>query len=232
MKYLKRWIENTFPNVEKELSDSGSCYYDIDGCLSLRVSNHFTPLPKSKCNIEIVQSLNSEEFAVRYKKSLSFFLYDRNHLKEVIKTNYDMCKSDIMVQQSAEEIVANSEKKLIDKYKNLLSLTRIFLSNKRYDNIITAKNDTAMMKALNKCEFFMALTEEIRNSIRKAYKVGIIKQLLLDLIIRAYMSKNNLVEVNTIIKEMVNYNRIILRDRKRSDAEAKASKIIEEIKEG
>lgn len=230
MKYLKRWIENTFPNVEKEVSDSGSCYYNIDSCLSLRISNHFTPLPKSRCNIEIVQSLNSEEFAVRYKKSLSFFLYNRNHLKEVIKTNYDMCKSDIMVQQSAEEIVANREKKLIDKYKNLLSLTRIFLSNKRYDNIITAKNDTAMMKALNKCEFFIALSEENRNAIRKAYKAGIIKQLLLDLIIRAYMSKNNIAEVNTIIKEMLNYNHIILRDRKRTDAETKASKIIEEIK--
>lgn len=230
MKYLKRWIENTLPNVEKEVSDSGSCYYDIDGCLSIRVSNHFTPLPKSRCNIEIVQSLNNEEFAVRYKKSLSFFLYDRSQLKEVIRTNYDMCKSDFMVTQSAEEIVANREKKLIEKYKNLLSLTRIFLTNKRYDNIITAKNDVAMMKALNKCEFFMALSEEIKNIIRKAYKSGIIKQLFLDLIIRAYMSKNNITEVNKIINEMVNYNRIILRDRKRSEAEVKASKINEEIK--
>ena len=47
MKYLKRWIKNTFPNVEIKVSDSGSCYYDIDDCLTIRVSDHFTPLPSS-----------------------------------------------------------------------------------------------------------------------------------------------------------------------------------------
>lgn len=127
MKYLKRWIENTFPNVEIKVSDSGSCYYDIDDCLTIRVSDHFTPLPSSNRKIEIVQSLNSEEFAVRYKKSLSFFLYNRGQVKNIINAMYDMNKSEKYVQQTAENIIASNEDNLTKKYGKLLSLTA-FLS--------------------------------------------------------------------------------------------------------
>ena len=151
MKYLKRWIENTFPNVEIKVSDSGSCYYDIDDCLTIRVSDHFTPLPSSNRKIEIVQSLNSEEFAVRYKKSLSFFLYNRGQVKNIINAMYDMNKSEKQVQQSAESIIACNEDTLIKKYGELLSLTRIFIDNKRYDELVTAKKISKIEKALNKC---------------------------------------------------------------------------------
>lgn len=229
MKYLKRWIENTFPNVEIKVSDSGSCYYDIDDCLTIRVSDHFTPLPSSNRKIEIVQSLNSEEFAVRYKKSLSFFLYNRGQVKNIINAMYDMNKSEKHVQQTAENIIASNEDTLTKKYGKLLSLTRIFINNKRYDELVTAKKISAIEKAINKCEFFMSQCPNIQKVIRKAYMEYQIRGgLLLDLIIRSFYTKE-VNQINKIVSEMVEYRSIIERRGKEEKAKKEVTKLIEEV---
>jgi len=229
MKYLKRWIDGNFPNITLKTSDSGSCYYNIDDCLSIRISNHFTPLPSSKNDLEIVQSSNCEEFAVRYKKSLSFFLYNRAQVKNVINTMYDIKKSDKQIRQTAEEIVANNEEVLRQKYNKGLSLTRIFISSKRYEELVTTKKVSVIDKMVNKCEFYMAQDTKNKAAIKKAYTYNNIKgKFLLDLIIRSYYSKD-INEVNKVIAEMSEYICILERKDKAEKAKVIAAKIVEKV---
>lgn len=228
MKYLKRWIENTFPNIEVKVSDSGSCYYDLNGCLAIRISDHFSPVPRNRIDIEIVQSLNNESFAIRYKKSLSFFLYDRTHVKNIICTMYDIGKSDNTLKKTDEEIIENHQNKLIEKYTKPLSLMRILINNGRYNDIVTSKKTPLVNKALDKCELFMAQGEAIKKEIRKAFVIGITGVSLLDLVVRSYMSKD-VNEVKKIISEMREYKEIISLRGKEKHASEAAAKIIEDI---
>ena len=141
---------------------------------------------------------------------------------------YDMNKSEKQVQQSAESIIACNEDTLIKKYGELLSLTRIFINNKRYNELVTAKKISEIEKALNKCEFFMSQCPNIQKVIRKAYMEYHIRGgLLLDLIIRSFYTKE-VNQINKIVSEMVEYRTITERRGKEEKAKKDAMKLIEE----
>lgn len=227
MKYLRRWIESTFPNVAVKVSDSGSLYYNLDGCLSIRMSNHFSPVPRNRISIEIVQSLNDERFAIRYKKSLSFFLYDRATVKNVISAMYDANRSERMVQRTDEDIIEAHRDRLIKKYTKPLPLTKMLIGKGNYNNVVTSKKSSAAIKALEGCEMFTAQSDATKKVLRKAFDEGIKGVLLLDLVIRAY-SAVDLNEVKNIIDEMKEYKTVISMMEKERHAKEVADRLVEE----
>lgn len=127
MKYLKKWIETNFQVSEQSEKSSGSCYYTINNTMVIRLSDHFSPIPISRIDMEIVSALNSDIFAIRYDGNLSFFLHDRQETKNIINvlTEYHFANK---YKKEIDHIIQEKQKdSIIKEYSKLLTVTKTII---------------------------------------------------------------------------------------------------------
>lgn len=225
MKYIKNWILNKFPNVTVRTNESGSSYININGILDIRTSGHFSPLAKSCIDIEIVSSMNDDNFAVRYDSGLSFMIYNRQEVKNCIRFLYDYMSSKKLKKDANDKIMERAINELRQKYKDILPVTKYMAE--KYPSLLTITDGKSYQKEMTKFDFYNCLTKDFKEVVKNAFNSGFRNEYLIDFIIRLH----NIKELNAaknLLKEMRSYLNICQEDTKKKMTEERIEKVIKE----
>ena len=226
MKYLKKWIETNFQVSEQSEKSSGSCYYTINNTMVIRLSDHFSPIPISRIDMEIVSALNSDIFAIRYDGNLSFFLHDRQETKNIINvlTEYHFANK---YKKEIDHIIQEKQKdSIIMEYSKLLTVTKTII--KKRPSLLCINNQKSFQKEMDKFEFYNVLDKESKEIVKNSFIKGIRKERLIDLIIRLY-NVNDASKSKEISKDMLRFILIMKEEDKREDEIKKAEELMKEL---